>query len=94
MMIVDAAAVTVTATIDITTFTNHFLSGFYFTETGGASSITVTIRKDSVAGAILWQATIPASGSIGEDYAHPVSLKHVYVAVTGSGTCQGHVRGR
>ena len=94
MLIVDSAEVTVTATVDITTYTNHFLSGWFFTETGGANSITITIRKNSAAGQILWKATIPANGSVGEDLAHPIALKHVYVAVTGSGACQGHVRGR
>ena len=73
----------------------HFLSGWYFTETGGTGSITVTIRDTDGSGTILEQLQIDASESVGEDYAKPIDLiTNVHVTIAGLGTCQGHVRGR
>lgn len=95
MLIVNCIAVTATSTNTFTSSAGQrFLSGFFFTETSGTNSITVTIRANSVAGAVVWKCTIPANSSVGEDYAHPIGMNAAYVDVSGSGTCQGHVRGR
>lgn len=76
------------------------LKGWYFSETGGTSTFTVTIRVGDAAGPILWKHTIRAGGSVGEDLDEAIDLRmysgtnDVYVDITGAGTCQGAVRGR
>lgn len=70
------------------------LTGFYFTETGGANSVTIVLRRDSAAGAIIWRCDISAGKSTGEDYDTPEGpFAEVHVTVSGLGTCQGNVRG-
>src|SRR3954471_22385147 len=96
-MVVNSVPVTATGTFTLSTFTgSHFLSGWYFTETGGTDTITVTVRADTAAGNIIEKLTIPTGTSVGEDYGdHPVSVQGaVYVSVTGAGVCQGAIRGR
>ena len=59
--------VVATGTYTCSTYGQHYLSGWYFTETGGTNSITVTIRVDSSTGTILEQLTVAAGSSVGED---------------------------
>lgn len=86
--------VTATGLYTMSTYGQHYLSGWYFTETGAVNPITVVIRQNSSTGTILEDLSISAGKSVGEDYAKPISAQAVHVTVTGSGSCQGHVRGR
>lgn len=89
--------VTATGVYTFTAYNQHFLSGWYFTETGGTNNITVTIRKNGDStGTILQKLSISAGKSVGEDYDSPLdtNVNGVHVTVAGSGTCQGAVRGK
>lgn len=97
-MTVTSVAITGTATTGLV----HYLKGWYFSETGGVNSFTVTIRVGGAAGPILWQHTITKSASVGEDLGEAIDVRsyptratdNIYVSITGAGTCQGAVRGR
>lgn len=92
-------SVVVTATAS--TGLKYYLRGWYFTNTHATDTATVTIRIKDAAGPIVWQITLKAGASVGEDLASPIDLRtvsssapDVYVAITGTGTIQGAVRGR
>ncbi len=87
-------AVVGTGLYTMSTYGQHYLSGWYFTETGGTNGLTVVVRKDSDTGTILEDLQISAGKSVGEDYGTPQACIAVHVTITGTGVCQGAVRGR
>lgn len=97
-MTVTSRAVTATGLTGL----KHYLKGWYFSETGGVNSFTVTIRVGGATGPILWQHTINKSASVGEDLGEAIDVlsyptrvaDDIHVTITGAGTCQGAVRGR
>lgn len=92
----------VAVTASAATGLKFYLSGWYFTNTDSTVSHTITVAIKAVdsSGSILWQITLNGGDSVGETLPEPIDLRKYgstggcYVSVTGTGTCQGAVRGR
>ncbi len=69
-----------------------------YTDNTADVGLGATVVATDTTGPILWQDTILASGSVGEDYARPIALNNVagtslHIDITGSGTAEGGPRG-